>query len=595
MRTTCLWILSMFLIHSSFAQMKEPVNSGELLKKAVKLHDENKFKEAVALFRQIPRNDTNYVLALYEQALSLQADSNYPAALQAVRLGLETGDEDQELLLLTLRASIVDDTGNTAGAVALYDSALMKYPRAQNLRLNKAVSLMRLNKYTDAEKLLQQILVSNPYYSSAHFRLGQCALQRGDLIPALMCFYTYLLNSPAGPYSQASIKLLGNISKGLDDVRELVAQRTAGPSGNLALVEQIVLSKIAMDKGYKVKTELDDPIIRQLQVLMEKLEYDAESDNFYMQFYVPYLTDIFRQGLFEPAVYRAFNDVDIEIIQRYNKKNQKQISAATSVIITSLQSIHATGELNFNKRKSLSALNHYDDGQLIGKGRLENDKTVGAWEFYYTNGNLKSSGMYNAQGLKVGTWNYYTATGKVLGVDNWKEGKQEGEDLIYNLQGVLQTKAQYQNGKLQGERFTYHVPGHLNVASDFKQGVEEGTFRQFYDNGRKKIVAGSQNDQLHGAYRSYFISGQLESEAQYQQGKLHGTYKSYHENGQLEFETSYQNGELNGLTKTYHDNGKLLRTITYVNNLAEGEEVKYYKDGTIEEKSNYKKVVVSFL
>ena len=91
MRTTCLWILSMFLIHSSFAQMKEPVNSGELLKKAVKLHDENKFKEAVALFRQIPRNDTNYVLALYEQALSLQADSNYPAALQAVRLGLETG------------------------------------------------------------------------------------------------------------------------------------------------------------------------------------------------------------------------------------------------------------------------------------------------------------------------------------------------------------------------------------------------------------------------------------------------------------------------------------------------------------------------
>src|SRR5262249_35809447 len=63
------------------AQENNPlINSGEIIKEAVKLHDEGKYKEAISLYKKINRSDTNYVFAMYELALSYSADSQYNAA-----------------------------------------------------------------------------------------------------------------------------------------------------------------------------------------------------------------------------------------------------------------------------------------------------------------------------------------------------------------------------------------------------------------------------------------------------------------------------------------------------------------------------------
>lgn len=580
-------LFSLFLCFSSKAQTTLPLNSGEVITKATKLHDEGKYKEAIQLYKQIPRNDTNYVLALYETALSQMLDSNYNEALKTCKAGLDQTDDEYELSFMLVKGSVLDDQGFSERALHVYDSALLKYPNSQSLSLNKAICLLRQEKLDEAESLLQALLIQNPYYASAHYKLAQCALLKGKPIQAALSFFAYLLNAPQGIHANAAIQFLSKISNASDDVKKYVDSRASSPSNNFMLLEQIVFSKIALDKNYKVITAFDDPIIRQLQVIMEKLEYNSEDDDFWMQFYVPSFKKLFNNKLFEPSVFYAFSNVNIEKIQQYVKKNKKNINAAIQAYTEDLNRIRNTRELNFSKRQSASILYHYDNGVFFGKGRTDNDKMTGNWEFYHTNGNLKAIGAYT-NGKKDGKWTYYYKNGRLSGYEQWKDGEQNGEDLTYNKQGILVTKSNFAAGKLNGEKHNYFGVGHLFSIETYKAGVEEGRYLQYFASGRKKTEALLLNDKLHGLYTTFYENGQAQLTATYDNGKLTGTYKSYYKNGRPDFTGTYVNGELEGEAKSYHPNGKLMRQSFYQKGMLEGEDIEYNDEGTVIAKVPYK-------
>ncbi|MEI9947178.1 MAG: hypothetical protein WDN26_23555 [Chitinophagaceae bacterium] len=66
------------------------------------------------------------------------------------------------------------------------------------------------------------------------------------------------------------ITLLSTISKNTNEITELIQNRSEGAEEGFGLAEKIVLSKIALDKSYKPLIKLDDPVSRQIQVLLEK-------------------------------------------------------------------------------------------------------------------------------------------------------------------------------------------------------------------------------------------------------------------------------------------------------------------------------------
>lgn len=588
MKTIVSAIALLFFISTAFAQNVKPVNSGELISEGIKLHDQEKYKEAAAVYRTIPRNDTNYVRSLYELAYTLSSDSSYDEALKICNEGLTKEDSEYELDFLVLRANIVDDIGDSKRALQLYDSALTKYPNYQGLFFNKAIALLHLDKNEEAEEVLKSLLLRNPYYSSAHYRLGNLALAKGQLIPAMMCYYTYLLVAPEGSYSSSSINLLAAISKGSDDALQYVSKRKMTPEGNLGLVEQIVTSKIALDKNYKVLTSLDDPVIRQLQVMMEKLEYEKDNPDFFMQFYVPYIKDIFNKKLFEPAVYTAFSGVTIDKIQDYLKKNSKETTKAAQSINDHFHLIRSTRVLDYSKRISASPIYNFDEGVCFAKGRVEGGNEVGEWDYYHKNGNRKAIGMF-INGKKDGKWTYYYDNGKLSGYDNWENGEQVGEDLTYNKKGVLVTKANFVNGKLDGEKTSYYAIGHAYSITAYSNGVESGLYQEFHISGKKKIEASFAEGELNGTYKSFFQNGKTEIIASYNKGKLNGTYQSFYDNGQLEFEAFYKEGKLDSEAKTYHRNGKLKHKLVYVNGTVEGDELDYNDESVLLYKVPFKK------
>jgi len=576
-------IVALLCIFSLSAQENNPlINSAEYIKNAIELHDQKKYKDAISIYRKIDRSDTNYYQVVYELAYSLSADSQMTEALNMCLVGLQKPNSYWPQLY-TLYGNLLDDAGQTERALRVYDSGIALYPAFTSLRLNKGTTYLVLKKYKEAEAIFKECILINPYESSAHYKLGVSAMAQGKVIEAFLSYISYMLLQPTGKFQQAGIAQMNNISKSTDNIKELINNRNSDDEMPFALLEKIVLSKIALDKNYKPLIKLDDPITRQVQVMFEKMEYDESSTDFWMQYYVPLYVNIFKEKKFEPFIYRVFSGVDIEAIQSYLKKNKNDQQDMVNYLVAYYNQIRATRELNYAKRIKQLAIYHYEEGKLYGKGNAtaDGEKLTGSWEFCYSTGNIRSAGKFNDNGGKEGEWKFYHYNGKLRGKQLFKNDVQEGEEIFYFDNGIISSKGTLKNGMPDGETTTYYLVGSPKTTQNFKNGHLEGPRKTFYSNGNIRIIETYKADTLHGAYTSYYNTGVLESTATYNNGELDGPFKSYHENGKLGVEGLYKAGKINGPLKRYHSNGQLKSKENYVNGEMEGEYSEYYNNGVL--------------
>ena len=208
MKKTFCFFLLLVCIYPAFAQNNPnpPINSSELINKGIELHDKGEFKEAIKVYRQVHRSDTNYVWALYELGLTYSADSQHNNALKVYEEALGLSQErEREPELYTNYASLIDDMGDAARAIRIYDSTIAKYPAYSAAYLNKAMTLYRMDKYVEAEGVLKKVLVMDPFSYTSHYILALCQLRQGRIIPAFMGFTAYLMVSPDGRHFRNSI------------------------------------------------------------------------------------------------------------------------------------------------------------------------------------------------------------------------------------------------------------------------------------------------------------------------------------------------------------------------------------------------------
>ncbi|RYY89442.1 MAG: tetratricopeptide repeat protein, partial [Chitinophagaceae bacterium] len=512
MRKILLAMTALLAAYMSDAQMPALINSGLLLQQGNQLHEEGKYKEAIALYKTVPRNDTNYLRVLYELAMSHERDSSFEQALLAIRSAEEMGTGAMRARFQLMKANVYDDMSQPARALAIYDSVLVEYPESDEAMLNRAITLMRLDRHAEAETQLKTLLVNNPYYASAHMKIAGCALKQGRIVPGMMALFTYLIVSPEGRHSRSAINLLNELSNYSPETQEIIQGRKQEDEV-FAREERVVLSKMAFDRNYKLQTDIDDKIIRQLQALFDIVKYDESSSDFYMQYYVPFLRTMAEKKRFEPVVMHAFSGVKLEVIQKYHKKHSREVKAAIDDIVAYLDGIRGTRELIANKRSSAPALYAIANNRFVGKG-LSNAKQdpVGDWEYYYEQGNLKAIAHYNSEGKREGTWKYFYANGRVSGIDHWSNGVQTGTDTVYFMDGVLSSTSFYKDGELDGNRTLYHGNGRIKSVTMFKNGKEEGPYKLYFSSGRTQVEGSMKDEKIHGAFTRYYRTGVKELE-----------------------------------------------------------------------------------
>lgn len=586
--------LVFFLTICLRAQEKSPlINSGEIIQKAIQLHDEGKYKGAIDLYQKISRNDTNYIWALYEMALSYSLDSQAHKAIATSELALVNiaMAPNREPEILTSYASSLDDVGESERALRIYDSVIQKYPAYSSSYLNKGTTLLRLKKYKEAEAIFKECLLIDPYSYSSHYNLGLAALNSGKLIPAMLSFINYLLVTPEGRYSRNAIQLLGAICSYKESIETVVNSRTEDTAEEFKLAEEIIRSKIALDKNYKPIIKLDDPISRQIQVLFEKLEYNEESNDFWMQYYVPFNKEIFSTDKFELFINHIFSGVNIAEIKTFNKKNEKQLKELLGNAALYLNAIRNSREINLSKRKNAKEIYFFEGNNLSGKGKMDAKKEnlIGQCEFYYPAGNIKTKGQYIENAKRQGQWIYYYFNGTERAKETYNNSVQNGEAIFYYPNGLISSKSTYVNDNKEGESISYYYTGVTRFIETYKNGKLNGALKKFYSNGNLQSIENYVNDKAEGNFKTFYKNGSIESEGTFKTGTVTGPYKTWHQNGKLLYEGNYNNDKPEGVQKRYYENGKLKSQENYADGITEGEYLEYHENGQELTRYNNKK------
>src|SRR6476620_10882745 len=144
---------------STFAQENNPlINSCELIRKGVELHDQGKYKDAMALYLQVPRSDTNYDNSLYELSLSAYANNQFEESRKYAELGAKLFPERADDFNTQL-ANALDNLGKHDEALTLYEKTIQLFPRQFILYFNQGLAFKNLNKPEEAKAAFQKALL----------------------------------------------------------------------------------------------------------------------------------------------------------------------------------------------------------------------------------------------------------------------------------------------------------------------------------------------------------------------------------------------------------------------------------------------------
>jgi antitoxin component YwqK of YwqJK toxin-antitoxin module len=142
------------------------------------------------------------------------------------------------------------------------------------------------------------------------------------------------------------------------------------------------------------------------------------------------------------------------------------------------------------------------------------------------------------------------------------DGLKEGVFSKMTAKGAKLEDANYKNGKLDGQRVLFYPDGDTLIVETYQEDLFEGPYKSFYPNGQLKLACVYKNNNIEGKWLQYYESGQLKEEVLFEGNTENGPFKEYHPNGQLSVEGSYKEGDNeHGPLKFYDEQGQHYKTM----------------------------------
>ena len=338
-----------------------------------------------------------------------------------------------------------------------------------------------------AMNYFKKALALNPYYAKVHVNLGSMCLKEGKFSQALMSYIMAILIEPSGSQSNSILSLMNSmVSSKLDDVKP-TGIKFSEKGDDYSDIDLIISNYAALQKEYKVKSKIDIPLVRQVQVMFEQLEYDKSDGGFWMETYVPLYQKIFQEDKFEVFSYYLLRSSENSKHKKIVAKNADATSKFIGWAGDEIRDQNATKTVIINGKKESRRRFHGDgDDGLQALGKLEEGKYLGCWEFFHDFGIVSTTGCYNEEGERKGTWTWFHENGTKKEEIEFKAGKADGTDNIWNDTGTKYKEMNYKEGKLDGEYKIYHPSGHLKKLLTYKEGILEGPVTSYYTTGEKQ-------------------------------------------------------------------------------------------------------------
>ncbi len=604
-----LFLISITFFSNVKAQQQIPyISSYDSIVVGMACSDTGNYSRASTLFECVSPYDTNYSLALLEDALTKESAEDNSAALKICQVGLAQ-ESDYTPDFYNIEANVYMNDGDYEDAVKLMqDTVLPKYTNLYSLYFTTGLAQYKMHKYGDAIISFQKAIDLNLYDPVSHYYLGRCCLEQGRLIPALLSLQFYLVIQSQGNRSLTTIGLIEQMTSNKYQYNKLFAVDPATYHDSaFTELDLLIRSKIAMNKEYKATTKIHYNFEKQVQLFFEQLKYVPNTGNYWMEKYVPFFTGIRQKKFLTPYLYFITSSVSDAELQKDIAKNGRKIKKFAKWADAFLDAQRARKEIELDGKKVTVTCNYFDNNRIESMGQVNSaGKRTGEWTFYYGHScAVYSHGKYNDKGEREVKWQWFFNTGALKETANYSNGKREGTEEIwyengapkakysfhndlfegdcfeYNISGILTTRAVYKEDNIVGEATYYYDDGKQHFSANYIAGKFEGELKEFYPGGQVKTIKTMKNNLKNGPYTTYCPNGKTHEAGFYTDGNQSGHWKVFYKDGSLQKEGDFNDKGLPIIKWVfYYRNGKKAESEPYnKNGEIDGTDTIFDKDG----------------
>lgn len=606
-------------------------NNDSIIKKGDDLYNAKKYDEALKEYQKISKTDPKYLNTQYEIGLTLNAQ-NKKSEFKALMEDLYTKGKMSDFPELYQMYSIfLSNEKEFDLSEKIFKEGEKYLPNSSGFLYNFAILYVRKKEPQKAVDILKRIITNNPNHGLSHYLLGSIAFENGKITEGTLALMSYLIIAPTGQYAnQAILQLNANYGQNYLIDNKIVFSKSGD---NFEEIETILRNQLPLKKVYKVKSNIDDVIIRQIQAVAEYSLEHKMGDGFFESTYIPWIKHLVEKNQFESYSYYILLSMGGKIDKELNKQKKKitafhdnyllgdfwnlfgkrnlDIFGKTEEVIVTIKDErpyiigpqvngefqgkckylnvyeNLKGELNFQNGELDGIQKYYNEkGNLIEEKSFSKGKLSGNRTTYYENGNLELSENYKDDMLNGISTSYYPNGGKSCEV-NFTNDERNGTLICLNEAGIKESEVDYLNGKLNGKHNRYNELGALIESYTCTDDKVEGNYFEYYDGKIIKSEAVYKNGGIEESYKSYYTNKALDSENIYSLGKITKS-TDYFENGKKSFESIYNDkGELetyscfdndgNKYFEEKYKSGELKSGLQFTSNSPKGTEINLTK------------------
>ncbi len=326
MRKFAFYFLFLFSLWGSSETIKAPeltpalTNQHEqaIIDEGIALHNQGKYEEAIAKYKQVLEKSPGNVLAMYEMAFSFFAAEKYDDALKTADEGARYKSRYLGKFYMLIGNSL-DGLGKNDEAISAFRQALEVVNDDGMIHFNLAVTLVNTGKPNEARPHLKKSVQLNPTHITSHYALARVYFDQGYRIPGILSMLRFLSLEPKTQRSSKAIALLDeNIEKGVESkssqkVEVTVNSDSPTDEGEFKGLE-LMISLITAGKYVKDKKEktIMEQRIELLNDLFKAMGEEKGKGNFVVENYFPYFVDLQKNDLVATFTYYIYQSTNRE-------------------------------------------------------------------------------------------------------------------------------------------------------------------------------------------------------------------------------------------------------------------------------------------
>lgn len=186
----------------------------------------------------------------------------------------------------------------------------------------------------------------------------------------------------------------------------------------------------------------------------------------------------------------------------------------------------------------------------------EKGQRHGLWKGTYKKTNKPRYEGAFKNGKEIGLFTFFdnTSKGNIIATKNFDTNTNSCYITFYEETGKKVSEGNTVDKKNEGLwKFYHRKSNQLMMIENYKDGKLNGEKKVFYNDGKIAEIATYKNNLLEGLYTKIGSNEKILEELHYKNGKLHGEVKYYDVKGHLLYKGKYRNGIRVGYWKTYND------------------------------------------